>query len=90
MAAYHLFRILWSDEWAGHHEHSIPLLVILRRELRQDNGRTSKLIFMERQTMPAICNMLRSIHLHGEPVFVQIDQGEIQNVSTVFPGLLDI
>ena len=81
-ATYYLFRLLGAPP-----AFEVPYLIILRRELPFTNA--TKVLYMERQGMASVRHMLRSLLLHGIPVFVQFDQDSIQNALDVFPDILD-
>ena len=84
MATYYLFRILSQDQ-----DNDVFSFAILRCCLDLNYTHTVVAVHVGEGHTAAIKDMIRSLWLHGEAVFVQIGNLAVENALEVFPTLLD-
>ena len=84
MATYYLFRFLSQDQ-----DDDIYTLAILRCCLNLNYTHTVVAVHVGEGHTAAIKDMIHSLWLHGEAVFVQVGTLAVENALEVFPTLLD-
>ena len=84
-ATHYVFRIIFDEAEAGGNF----LLAIIRREFLAEERRPNFVLYTGEESMPSTRHMIRQLCLRGEPVFLQFNDYEIQNVTTVFPDLMN-